>query len=134
MQWSKASKVENVTFWQTTNVWMWEGQKNYQCHGTDRLVSLAPLEIYNLSLWILNFIYPWKFVDVINCIKKKSRKCPKNGKVVCGLDGKTYDNHCTLNATRECKENLNIEINHNGKCKGKYKNISKKLISISMPG
>ena len=116
--------------WQATNVWMWVRQKNYQCHGTDGLVCLAPLE---MSLWIHNF-NPWKFVDIINCIKKKSRKCRKYGKVVCGLDGKTYDNHCTLNATRDCKENLNIEINHYGKCKGKYKNISKKSISISMPG
>ena len=104
--------------------------KNYQCHGTDGLVCLAPLE---MSLWIHNF-NPWKFVDIINCIKKKSRKCRKYGKVVCGLDGKTYDNHCTLNATRDCKENLNIEINHYGKCKGKDKNISKKSIQFPCLG
>ena len=127
----KGSKCHILASYQCMNV---GGAKKYQCHGIDGLVSLAPLEIFDLSLWILNFIYPWKFVDVINCIKKKSRKCPKYGKVVCGLDGKTYDNHCTLNATSECKDNPDIQINHNGKCKGKYKNISKNSISISMHG
>ena len=46
-----------------------------------------------------------------------AKRCTQIYQQVCGTDGRTHNSRCHMEVTA-CQENKNIEVEHEGKCKG----------------
>ena len=64
----------------------------------------------------LSYIYA---DTVLLILDECNKKCPLIHAPVCGSDGTTYDNQCTLQA-KACAEKAEIHIMHEGKVKSNY--------------
>lgn len=46
--------------------------------------------------------------------------CTEGHRPVCGTDGKTYSNKCTMESLA-CEKNITITVSYSGECSGEFK-------------